>query len=320
MVVQNRVAFLRNLLHHGAKLHASISSNPDTQIEKIKIWVDPAVRIDPLRQQCMTSILDMLDHACTHYHVADKGHKRSGGMSEVVFYISYGKVKQTEHSRQSALNASAEPFVPDAPPCASQTSYYEQYVLPSCGNAFFQDLYSKFQPCTVDDIAVQCRAGTKPASKKVRFADAGPEMATSCSDFVGESLTSLSHAASSSVGEMDTALSDLESKCMTNAWSALQDVMDEVVLCRVGQGLPQYFVKAFGAQLPTSLGLTALASFKGQLAAMVCELVEENILACNAIANLNERCKRWLRDRMFRYARERVDSLVSELVEGRRNG
>ena len=274
MVVQNRVAFLRNLLHHGAKLHASISSNQDAQIEKIKIWVDPAVRIDPFRQQCMTSILDMLDHACTRYHVADKGHKRSGGMSEVVFYISCGKVKQTGHPRQSALDASAEPFVPDDLPCASRPSYYEQHVLPSCGSAFFQDLYSKFQPCTVDDIAMQ----RKPASKKVQFADAGPEMATSCSDFVAESLTSLSDAASSSAGEMGTAaLGDLESTCMTNAWSALQDAIDEVVLCRVAQGLPQYFAKALGAQLPTSLGLTALASFKGQLAAMVCELVEENI-------------------------------------------
>ena len=90
MVVLARLNYIRQLLLHGAKVTASISSNPETSIEKIKIIISPSVRISPADQLCVCCVLDVVERAHWEFKVADKGHKHSNGDSEVVFYVSKG--------------------------------------------------------------------------------------------------------------------------------------------------------------------------------------------------------------------------------------
>jgi hypothetical protein len=91
MVVKNRLAYLRQLASQGAKLTTTVSTNPATQIEKVRIIVEPDVKVLQACQCLTFMVLDMLSSACDIYHVADRGHRNSKGASEVVFYISHGK-------------------------------------------------------------------------------------------------------------------------------------------------------------------------------------------------------------------------------------
>ncbi len=52
-------------------------------------------------------ILDMVGHACSHFHVGDRGHKsHSQGLSCVEFYISHGRPRV-------GLNPGAVAFEPN---------------------------------------------------------------------------------------------------------------------------------------------------------------------------------------------------------------
>ena len=80
-----------------------ISANPSTTIQKVKIHVAPGVRIEPCFQVCMYSVLDMLQAAASHYHVADKGHKHTNGDSEICFFIDVGKTCNTASQAQETF-------------------------------------------------------------------------------------------------------------------------------------------------------------------------------------------------------------------------
>ena len=65
-------------------------------------------------------VLDILANACVHFHVANRGHKNSKGVSQGVFYISYGKRGQDD----LVLNPLVETFVP-----ASESSVVAKAVV-----------------------------------------------------------------------------------------------------------------------------------------------------------------------------------------------
>jgi hypothetical protein len=67
----------------------NISANPTTSNEKFRLLVDPSVYVDPAHQQCVLSVLDAIHHAAKKFHVADRGHKHSSGVSEVTFHITH---------------------------------------------------------------------------------------------------------------------------------------------------------------------------------------------------------------------------------------
>jgi len=88
MVVLNRIAYLRGLAQFGAKFIFSVSVNPETGVQKIKVVIDPSFTI-PLDQQfCTLSMLEFLTQLCFSHKVADKGHKHTSGISEVIFFIT----------------------------------------------------------------------------------------------------------------------------------------------------------------------------------------------------------------------------------------
>ena len=89
MVVKKRVAYLKRILEKGAKLHASFTVNAVTQVEKVKLVINPLVQVDPQKHQCGAMVLDILEKACSRFHVADRGHKSSTGESLITFYVSY---------------------------------------------------------------------------------------------------------------------------------------------------------------------------------------------------------------------------------------
>eukprot|EP00929_Paragymnodinium_shiwhaense_P090043 TRINITY_DN50278_c0_g1_i1.p1 TRINITY_DN50278_c0_g1~~TRINITY_DN50278_c0_g1_i1.p1 ORF type:complete len:263 (-),score=24.17 TRINITY_DN50278_c0_g1_i1:594-1382(-) len=91
MVVDNRVAHIRSLVSSGVKMFSTVSMNPATNIEKIKITLDPHAQCDPRFQSASLAVLDFLDRVRCSTHVADRGHHNSRGQSEVIFYISHGK-------------------------------------------------------------------------------------------------------------------------------------------------------------------------------------------------------------------------------------
>ena len=99
MVVVSRVDYCRVLLQRGAKVVCTLTSNPATAIEKVKIVIDPNVRIEPYLQTGAVFCLDHVSQASISYHVADRRHKHSSGISEVCFYISRGAARgpSTEH-------------------------------------------------------------------------------------------------------------------------------------------------------------------------------------------------------------------------------
>ena len=93
MVVLNRIAYLRRILAHGAKVVINVSSNPNANIEKFKLLIDPGIIVDPAAQQCVLAVPDVIECAANCFHVADRGHKHtSSGISEVTFLVSHGKL------------------------------------------------------------------------------------------------------------------------------------------------------------------------------------------------------------------------------------
>ena len=88
MVVSNRIAYLRNLLQHGAKLTFTASVNPSTGMQKFKIIVDPSTHVPAEQQFCALHMLDYLGTLCSFCRIVDKGHKHSDGRSEVLLYIT----------------------------------------------------------------------------------------------------------------------------------------------------------------------------------------------------------------------------------------
>ena len=88
MVVLNRIAYIRKLLQFGAKVTATVSSNPESMVQTVCVFVNPGVHCDPLAQSCAAMVLDILETANRTSHIAEKGHKNSLGESEVVFYIT----------------------------------------------------------------------------------------------------------------------------------------------------------------------------------------------------------------------------------------
>ena len=98
MVVANRIAYLRCLAQHGAKLTFSVSINENTGIQKVKVVVDPSQHIAMQLQFCTMGMLDWLMEICITHQVADKGHKHSSGMSEVGFYISNSRISSNAYT------------------------------------------------------------------------------------------------------------------------------------------------------------------------------------------------------------------------------
>jgi len=115
MVVVNRIVHLKQLLQQGAKFSICFNVNPESQNETVKVTVDPSVKINPMQHQCGAMALEMLEHACSVHHVADRGHKASNGVSTITFYISYDKsARRSKRSKTKAvgLNPNADPFIP----------------------------------------------------------------------------------------------------------------------------------------------------------------------------------------------------------------
>ena len=91
MVVEHRVEYLRKMVRIGARVVVTISSNPTTGVEKIKVVVDPTTYVPCVQQSFVSMALGMLEKACVSHMVADKGHRHSvasGGKSEVHFYVT----------------------------------------------------------------------------------------------------------------------------------------------------------------------------------------------------------------------------------------
>ena len=76
MVVLNRIAYLHNLILHGAKGVATIATNPVTQIENIKIVVYTGVERNARIQRRFLHVLDMVETCCKTLHVVDKGNRQ----------------------------------------------------------------------------------------------------------------------------------------------------------------------------------------------------------------------------------------------------
>ena len=67
MVVENRIACLRRMFEYGAKLSATVAVNQVSNVQSVRIVVDPSVIVDCALQSGITMVLDFLDNACdTH--------------------------------------------------------------------------------------------------------------------------------------------------------------------------------------------------------------------------------------------------------------
>ena len=101
----NRIAYLRGLALHGAKLTFSVSINGSTGIQKVKVVVDPREHIPMQLQYCTISMLDWLLELNNTHHIADKGHRHSSGVSEVAFYILKvaSSINRTEPPERSSV-------------------------------------------------------------------------------------------------------------------------------------------------------------------------------------------------------------------------
>ena len=125
VVVGNRIVHLKQLLQQGAKFSICFNVNPESQNETVKVTVDASVKINPMQHQCGAMALEMLEHACSVHHVADRGHKASNGVSTITFYISYDKsARHYKRSKAKAveLNPNADPFTPALTSVAAERS------------------------------------------------------------------------------------------------------------------------------------------------------------------------------------------------------
>ena len=103
MVVDGRIAFCRSLLRRGARFTCSVTTNPATAMEKVKLLIDSSVVVAPELQGGAHSVLDFLATASSLYAVADRGHRHSNGISEVSFLISRGVVPTAQVSSQDLV-------------------------------------------------------------------------------------------------------------------------------------------------------------------------------------------------------------------------
>ena len=62
-------------LHHFScrRPFCSLRNQNETNVEKVNVFLNPTVFIEPARQQCAAMVLDMIELACVKYHVADRG-------------------------------------------------------------------------------------------------------------------------------------------------------------------------------------------------------------------------------------------------------
>lgn len=100
--MRSRIDYVRGLLFHGGKLTCTVNTNPTTEIEKIKMVINPAIRVEPSLQICAASLLNYVECAISTFCVADRGHRHSSGISEVIFYISRGSRTQASSSEAGA--------------------------------------------------------------------------------------------------------------------------------------------------------------------------------------------------------------------------
>jgi hypothetical protein len=91
MVVAARISYVRALFLHGANVTCSYSSTAQTGTENIETIVRPDVWIEPCFQTTTLAMLLFLSEAAERLHSADRGHRHSGGASEICFYISRGR-------------------------------------------------------------------------------------------------------------------------------------------------------------------------------------------------------------------------------------
>ena len=89
----------------------SISVNPSTMIQNVKLVIDPSRSVPIEFQQFASNVLDMLSHACNAEHVANRGHLHEGsGKPEVTFYISH-YLHQAPPKHVVALSAEVMSFI-----------------------------------------------------------------------------------------------------------------------------------------------------------------------------------------------------------------
>ena len=129
MVVLNRISFLRRLAELGAQCVFTVSVNSATGVQKVKVNINPSVRIPCAQQFCTLQMIEFLFSLCLTHVVSDKGHKHSNGKSEMVFYITgtVSDIGSMEHSVQPD---------PDDPPCLGHMVHAaDQPCQPAFANA-----------------------------------------------------------------------------------------------------------------------------------------------------------------------------------------
>ena len=99
-----------HLAMYGAQVSIAFSLNPKTGVQKAKVVIDPSSRVEPNAQGCLLSALDLLADMGNRYHLADRGHRHSGGKSEISFYITMKD--DAVRKSMGTLNPAAAEFVP----------------------------------------------------------------------------------------------------------------------------------------------------------------------------------------------------------------
>ena len=175
MVVKNRIAYIRQMLHFGAKITVTVTSNPDTGVEKFKVIIDPGVQVPVCQQFFVSQVLELLDRSCETHNIADKGHKHSqssGGKSEVHFYVT-PRVPSKTLTGNMNLNPAAATFIPAK---GSDTATHAD-------TGHDHDVFDAFDAdaVTVDPVAsastsstVVPDAGPAPSAVPVTVSDAAP--------------------------------------------------------------------------------------------------------------------------------------------------
>eukprot|EP00933_Yihiella_yeosuensis_P010717 TRINITY_DN11752_c1_g2_i1.p1 TRINITY_DN11752_c1_g2~~TRINITY_DN11752_c1_g2_i1.p1 ORF type:complete len:285 (-),score=44.71 TRINITY_DN11752_c1_g2_i1:172-1026(-) len=284
MVVKNRIAYLKGCLSHGAKLVASVTSNPKTGIQKVKIVVDPSTRIEPQKQWCANSVLDMVAHACDACHVADKGHRHSSGLSEVHFYISNAPLV----SKATASMSSATVFKSQ---CVDPfDEYYANNILPDCGERFMSSLYLQFDAdrAVRADSATASPTSSQPGgAKKVSFADSDGEV----------------------------SITDAEEATLNSVWAVLRAAAEEILMTPMRERLPEYWRSCFGPSNSGAVDAASLKAFKDHIFSAMLQLVQENLTG-DHFNNLRAACRSWLDDRLHSFIEGEVDAAIALQGDG----
>ena len=91
MVVINRIGYLRDMIHKGAQVFITVSINPETSVQKVKVIIDSSAALPVQQQFFALEVLRSLANLCSSHAIADRGHKhslRSGGKSVVHFFLT----------------------------------------------------------------------------------------------------------------------------------------------------------------------------------------------------------------------------------------